>query len=306
MITYKQLVKGSGKTRKNLWYIKGENAALVADALDIAKEHVYSGVSSVCLGVFFGGEQAEELDDFVNRPYFEERKLAIIYDTTNFKDVANHIDLSDKSTFFVIVNYGDVDAPGTLHDLLTNNAKARSVNCALKSEEDLKELVQSRLDISDTALNQLIGKANGDAEWLLNKVSIFERLDVPEVTHKMVGLICTDEGTPQFEDSLVQFDKHGCFMYIRGMGTENIGVRRIIRDVHNLALLNTVSAEHGKQIRPISDRTGLTKQQIDKYIKYVSYYDATSVRRGLTLMTKHFDKLVRGDRLAYIALVSGW
>jgi hypothetical protein len=306
MITYKQLLSGSGKTRKTLWYIRGGDEAIVADAAEIAKDHVYSDVSSVCLGVFFSDSDKDDLVSFILRPYYEERKLVIVHGASKFSNLSKYIDLSDKSTFYLLIDHDNAEPDQELHDLLTNNSKSRAVDCTVRAEEDLKLLVTSRLNISEDAVRLLVGKSRGDSEWLLNKVAILERFDVAEISQKLVSLVCTDEGMPKFENSLIQFDKQPCFLYIKGMGTADIQVWKIIEAAQRVSLLNTVSAEHGKQIRPISDRTGLTKKQIDEHIKYVAYYDSSSSKRCLNLLMRLYDRLTRGDRLAYIALVSGW
>jgi hypothetical protein len=306
MIKYRQLLKGSGKTRKNLWYICGDEPALISDAIEVAKDHVYGGVSSSCVGIFNGSAGIDSVLDFINRPYYEERKIILVHDAYKLKSLESYIDLRDASTFYILVDHGTNMASEGFLDLLLNNSKVRAVDCSNPKLDDLKLLVVSRLNISDNALNSLLSRSNGDSEWLMNKVRILEQMAVEQITRKIVDLTCTDEGIAPFEDSLIQFDKRQCFLYIKSMGTENIDVNRIIDDAHNLSLLNVVAAEHSRQIRPITDKTGLTKKQVDQYINKVSYYDSATSKRCFNSLMRQYDKLRRGDRLAYISLVCGW
>lgn len=306
MIKYRQLLKGSGKTRKNLWYICGSSPAVVSDAVDVAKSHVSGGVSSSCVGVFNGLGDAPLIEDFICRPYYEERKVVIIHDASKIPDLHTHLDLRDPSTFYILVDYGVNLVSEDLHKMLVNNSKARAIDCSSPTEADLLLLVSSRLNISDSAARSLVAKSNGDSEWLLNKIRILEYIVIDEISQKIVDLSCTDEGIPPFGDSLIQFDKRQCFLYIKSMGTENIRLDRIIEDTHNLSLLNVVAAEYARQIRPITDKTGLTKKQVDQYIKKVPYYDSATAKHCFNSLMKLYDRLRAGDRLAYIALVCGW
>lgn len=305
MIKYRQLLKSKSKARKNLWYICGDNPALIEDALSIARDHVSTGVSSVCLGVFYGGyDSPQDIQDFIDRPYFEERKLVLIYDPGKISDLHKQIVLSDTSVFYILVSF-TYDVPDAFSELLKTN-KSRSVNCSLSDDEDLKLLAESRLNITESALNKLVQQSNGDAEWLLNKVRVLEFFDVPEVTTKLIEVVCQDTGVASFEKSIIEFDKRRCFQYINSMGVSEISVGRIVSDLHNLALLNSVSAEFSKQMRPITDKTGLSKKQVDYYAKDISFYDATTSKRCFSLVMKLYEHLRSNDRLAYITLVSGW
>jgi len=306
MIKYRQLLKGASKTRKNLWYICGNEPALVSDAIDIAKDHINGGVYSTCLGIFNGSDGVVDIESFVQRPYYEERKVIIVHDASEISDLHSYLDLRDTSMFYILVDYGKGLASNDLLRLLTNNSKARAIDCSSPSSDDLKLLVGSRLNISDSATRNLIARSNGDSEWLLNKIRVLEHIDVKEITQKIVDLSCTDNGIASFEDSLIQFDKQQCFLYIKGMGTENIRIGRIIDDAHNLSLLNVVAGEYSKQIRPITDKTGLTKKQVDQYINKVAYYDGATSKRCFSAIMKLYSKLRNGDRLAYLALVCGW
>lgn len=306
MIKYRQLIKGSGKTRKNLWYICGSEPALISDSLDIAKAHITGGVSSVCSGVFSGTTDSGDIVDFINRPYYEERKIIIIHDASKVPDIHSIIDLGDTSTFYVLVDYGYGLASNELLTLLTNNSSARSVDCSKPTTQDLQLLINSRLNMSDSAVRTLIAHSNGDSEWMLNKIRVLEYLQTDEITAKIVGLVCTDDGIAPFEESLLQFDKRQCFLYIKSMGTEKIRLNRIIEDVHNLSLLNVVSGTYSKQIRPITDKTGLTKNQVDGYMSNIPYYDGETSKRCLNSLMRLHDRLQRDDRLAYVALVCGW
>ena len=307
MIKYKQLLKSKSTTRKNLWYLCGTDAGAVTDSLDIAKSHVRDDVTSICLGVFFGGHTSiDEIKDFINRPYYEERKLLVIYDTAKVPNLHEIIDLSDKSTFYILVDYGATHPSDELSAKLVRNAKARSVRCSTTTEEELLLLINSRINISDSAARSLAAKSNGDSEWLLNKVGILEFIDVEEITAKLVDLVCTDEGIPSFEDSLIQFDKRRCFLYIKSMGVDNINMHRVIDDAHNLSLLQVAVGQYSRQLRPVTDKSGLTKNQVDKYIDKVAYYDPATSKRCFNLAMRLHDKLKFGNRLAYLALVSGW
>ena len=307
MIKYKQLLKTKSATRKNLWYLCGLDAGTLTDSLDIAKSHATSGVTSICLGVFFGAHTTiEDIQNFISRPYYEERKLLVIYDTSKIKGLSEVLDLSDKSTFYILVDYETFEAPESLSSKLTRNPKARSVRCNVSVEEDLLLLVNSRLNISDNAARALVARSNGDSEWVLNKVGILEFIDVEEITAKLVDLVCTDEGVPSFEDSLIQFDKRRCFLYIKSMGVERINIHRIIEDAHNLSLLQVAVGQYSRQLRPVTDKSGLTKSQVDKYIDKVAYYDPATSKRCFNLAMRFHKRLKFGDRLAYLALVSGW
>jgi len=306
MIKYRQLLKGSGKTRKNLWYICGDSPAAISDAIDIAKSHVSGGVSSSCMGVFSGLSDLPLIEDFINRPYYEERKVAIVHDASKIPNIHSYLDLRDPSTFYILVDHGVGLINDGLHKLLVNNSKARAIDCSAPTKEDLLLLVSSRLNITDSASRSLVAKSGGDSEWLLNKIRILEYVEVDEISQKIVELSCTDEGTPPFEESLIQFDKRQCFLYIKSMGTENIRLGRIIDDAHNLSLLNIVAAEYARQIRPITDKTGLTKKQVDQYINQVPYYDGATAKHCFNSLMRLYDRLRAGDKLAYLALVCGW
>lgn len=304
MITYKQLSKGLGKTRKNLWYLCGDDSALVSDVLEMAKSYVYAEVNEVCLGVFFK-EDIKELREFIVRPYFEERKLIVIYDASQIINLASIIDTTDPSTFYIIVDYGVTAPPDSLNELLTKNSKAKAVNCSVKASEELSLLINGRLNISEDAHNALLGRANGDSEWLLNKILILEQMPVDIVSKKLVELICTDTGLPKFENSLIQFDKQLCFLYIKDIGVDDISINKIIRDTHNLALLNTAVVD-SRQTRLASDKSGLSTKQVSKYAKYVPYYDGSTTKKNFSLLMRLYSKLIERNKAAYLALVNGW
>lgn len=306
MLSYLQLIKSQSKTRKNIWYLCGDNDALICDAIDLAKQHVYGGVSDICLGVFFGNQDLAELTEFVLRPYYEERKLVIIYSPSSIQGITSAIDTSDSSTFYLLVDYETNEPSNELHEFLTKNSKAKSIHCTIKNGEELKEMVKSRLNIDSGAVDFILSRANNDAEWLLNKISILERLDVSSISMKLAKLVCTDSGTATFEEALSKFDKQLCFLYINSMGVDDISPYKLISKTHDLSLLNTAYSDFGKQIRAISDKTGLNAKVIGKNIEYASYYDSASSKRCFMLLMKLHNNLVRNNRLAYIALVSGW
>lgn len=305
MIKYRQLVKNPGKTRKNVWYIHGNNSALVTDAYIMAKDHATSEVSSFCLGVFTKESNIQEIEEFILRPYYEERKVLIIYDPSEIKGLSEIISLSDPSLFYILVDYKRYES-SEISSVVVNNSKAKHIDCSNPTEEDLKLFVNSRINIEKSALSKLVALSHLDAEWLLNKVSIFEFFDVEEITSKMVDLICSDRGTPKFEQCLLEFDKIGCLQYIKDMGVSEISVNEVMEDLHAVSILNAVSVEFSKQLRPISDKTGFSKREIEKYAKYISYYDQTTSTRCFNALMKLNQDLKFKNKSAFIALVCGW
>ena len=305
MASYKYLINNPVKTRKNFWYIYGEDSALVTDAYNLAKLHSISGVSSTCLGVFNGEQDnISSVDEFIQRPYYEERKLVVVYNPIKFSGIKSIITLSDPSTFFVLVDYDGCS--DDLIELTKNNTKAKLVECSKAKNDDLKSLITSRLNIEKSAVEKLLALGNNDSEWILNKISILEFFDVDEITLKMVDLICTDQGLRQFESSLIEFDKRACFRYIKDKGVEEISTYKIKKDLHNLSLLNSVSVEHGKQTRAIADKTGLTKKEIELYSSNISNYDLTTSKKCFNLLMSLNTELRNKNRFAFVALVCGW
>lgn len=306
MIKYSQLLKSKSKARKNLWYICGDDSALVYDAYAIAKDHAVADTTTTCLGIFNGDvDNSSGLEEFITRPYFEERKLIIVHSPSKIDRIETIISLNDPSTFYILIDYSN-QPDSSLVELTNNNQKARAVTCLRSKKNDLELLVSSRLNIESSAASKLVNLSNLDSEWLLNKVSILEFFDVDEITLKMVDLVCNDQGVPDFESSLLEFDKNGCFRYIKDMGVSNISVRSISNSLHKLSILNSAASEFGKQLRPITDKTGLTRKEIDKYTHLMSYYDSPTSKRCFNMLMKLNDDLVNKNSLAYVALVCGW
>lgn len=310
MLTYGQLIKTNGKTRKRFWYICGDDSALIQDSIEIAKDHVYSGVDSVCLEIFFGGNGTEErIRTFLQLPYFDERKLAIVYESEkidNWDRIVSDLEASDASTFIIMVSGGPPSDSSSINRLITKNKYGRAVKCSKMSQDAVRKWVVSRIDISDTALNNLLSRYNNDNEWLLNKIRILEYLDAPEITSGIIDRICGDTGIDKFEESLIRFDKQQCFLYIKDIGTDNVNLARIIKDTQNLTLLRTAMGHNSKQIRPLEDKTGLTRKQIEGYMGEISYYDLTAATRCFKAITTLYTALQRNDRAAYLALVCRW
>jgi len=310
MLTYGQLLKSKGVVRKQLWLICGNESGLIQDAIELAKDHVYSGVSTVCLGVFFGASKTQEdLLDFLSMPHFEERKLAIIHESEHLEidDILlQSIENIDNSTFIVFIHNGIPSEDDTIVKLLTNNKIGRAVRCNAMKADDVKMWVNSRLNISGTALNSLLSKFFDDYEWLLNKIKILERLNIAEISPSVVEMVCFDTGIQDFGKSLIEFDKEQCFLYIKDREINDINLNEIIKDVHNLSLLQTVIGQYSQQLRPLSDKTGLTRQQLDKYMDKVSYYDLPESQRCLGAITTLYKGLAANDRTAYLSLVCRW
>lgn len=310
MQSYAQVLKSKGQVRKQLWLICGDEPALIQDAIEFAKDHVYSGVSAVCLGVFFGGSSTnEEIIDFLSMPHFEERKLAIIHESENMdfnEDIEKALKQIDSSTFVLFVHNGVPWSDDAKVAFMTNNKIARSMKCNAMKPDDVKIWVKSRLNMSDTALNSLLAKFYNDYEWLLNKLRVLEQLNLEEISSKMVEKVCFDIGIQRFEDSLIEFDKEQCFRYIRDREVSAVDLNKIIKDAHNLATIHSVTGEYGQQLRPLADMTGLTRQQLDRYMDKVSYYDLPETQRCFGALTKLHKKLVEGDRTAFISLVCRW
>lgn len=310
MLSYPQLLKSKTAVRKQLWLICGEESAIIQDAIELAKDHVHSGVSSVCLGVFFGASGShDELIDFLSMPHFEERKLAIVHGAEKLnlnESMLEALKDIDSSTFVVFVYNGIPDEDNSIVKLLTNNKIGRAVKCNAMKPDDVKMWVRTRLQISDTALNNLLSKFYNDYEWLLNKVRVLEQLNLAEITPKVVEKVCFDIGIQRFEDSLIEFDKGQCFLYIRDMEVNAVNLHKIINDAHNLSLLQSVIGQYSQQLRPLADKTGLTRQQLDKYMDKVSFYDLPEAQRCFGALTALYKKLIQGDRTAYLALVCRW
>jgi len=310
MMSYGQLIKIKGTTRKRFWYICGSDSALIQDAIEIAKAHVYSGVTSVFLEVFFGSDETEkDLLEFFETPCFDERKLAIVYECEKIPDweqIIEELESTSSSTFAMFVTSKAPEANHSCNKLFTNNRFGRAVKCTSLKSDAVKQWVHSRISISDTALNNLLSKYNNDNEWLLNKVRILEYLDVPEITSKIIDRITTDMGIDNFEDSIIKFDKQQCFLYIKDRGTSRIDLSRIISETHNLALLQTIVGQYSKQKRPLEDITGLTRTQIDSYMDKLSYYDLTTSSRCFKAITQLYPKLMQNDESAFLALVCRW
>jgi hypothetical protein len=310
MFTYAQLLKSKGAVRKQLWLICGKEAALIQDAIELAKDHVYSGVSTVCLGIFFGQSKSQdELLDFLSMPHFEERKLAIIHESEHLEindRLLQSIDNIDSSTFIVFIHNGIPNEDDLKVKLLTNNKVGRAVRCNALKPDDVKMWVNSRLNISSTALNSLLSKFYGDYEWLLNKIRILERLNMEEISPLVVERVCFDIGIQDFGKSLIEFDKEQCFLYIRDRELNDINLSEIINDVHNLSLLQSVIGQYSQQLRPLSDKTGLTRQQLDKYMDKVSYYDLPASQKCLGAITTLYKGLAANDRASYLSLVCRW
>ena len=308
MLTYKQLLKSATVVRKQLWLICGDEPALIQDAIELAKDHVYSGVSTVCLGVFFATDKSQaDLLDFLDMPHFEERKLAIIHDAEyldqrvleNLKDI-------EASTFVVLVHNGVPASDDPKVELLTNNKIGRAVKCNAMKEEDVKIWVRSRLNISDTALNALLSKFHGDCEWLLNKIRVLEQLDVPEISPFVVEKVCFDDGIQRFGKSLIEFDKEQCFLYIKDRELDAVNLKDIANDTYNLSVLQTVVGTHSQQLRPLADKTGLTQKELEYYMDKISYYDLPESQRCFNALTSLHRGLVANDRAAFLALVCRW
>ncbi len=310
MQSYAQVLKSKGQVRKQLWLICGNEPALIQDAIEFAKDHVHSGVSAVCLGVFFGGSSNnKEIIDFLGMPHFEERKLAIIHESESMSfddDFVRALKNIDTSTFVVFIHNGTPLSDDPKVEFLTNNKLGRAMKCAPMKPDDVKMWVRSRVSLSDTALNSLLSGFHNDYEWLLNKIRVLEQLNMPEISPKVVEKVCFDKGIQHFEDSLIQFDKEQCFRYIRDREVNAINLARITTDAHNLAIIQSVSGEYSQQLRPLSDKTGLTRQELERYMDKVSYYDLPETQRCFGALTALHKKLVAGDRMAYLALVCRW
>lgn len=310
MQTYSQLIRSGSNVRKQLWYICGPETALVYDALELAKDHVYSGVSSVCTGTFFASSMTfSELENFVDMPFFEERKLVIVHEADKidcWPRISELMKELDASIFIVFVGEEIPDSDSEILKNFTNNKIARSIRCIPLSEEAQKDWIQDRLNITTTAYAGLISRSNGNYEWLVNKIRILEAMEVQTVTPEVIEAVCHDTGLKTFEDSLIEFDKKQCLRYIKERGASSINIRRVVDDVFNLAILQIAMGEHAQQLRPLADTTGLTRQQLTEYMPNAASYDPTTVRRIFRSLTMLNTNLSRGDRVAYLSLIGGW
>jgi len=308
MLTYTQLLKGKGSVRKQLWLICGDEPALIQDAIELAKDHVYSGVSTVCLGVFFGTDKSQTaLLDFLDMPHFEERKLAIVHDSEHLDEaLLENLKSIEGSTFVVLVHNGVPDSDDPKVKLLTNNKIGRSVKCNAMTPENVKMWVRSRLNISDTALNTLTSKFHGDYEWLLNKIRVLEQLNLSEISPFAVEKVCFDIGIQRFEKSLIEFDKEQCFLYIKDRELNAVNLKEISNDTYNLSVLQTVVGQHSQQLRPLADKTGLTRKELEYYMDKISYYDLPESQRCFNALTSLHRGLVANDRSAFLSLVCRW
>ena len=178
MITYGQLLNLKGTTRKRFWYIYGTDPALIQDSIELAKDHVHSSITSVYTEIFFGSPSVhQDIALFLETPYFDERKLAIVYESEKIKNwrfVTEALEKSDASTFIVFISGDAPDPEDESKYLFTNNKLGRVVKCGKLDDKTVKKWIRSRLSISDTAINNLLSKYNNDNEWLLNKIRILE------------------------------------------------------------------------------------------------------------------------------------
>lgn len=310
MLAYSQLLKTKGAVRKQFWYICGPERALVQDALELAKDYAHSGVPEVCLGTFFAPEaDLNKVIEFLEAPYFEERKLVIIHSAdkiTYWPELINAVQNLDPSTFMIFVGGPVPAADDPCMPLFVNNRLGRAVKCSAMKPEAVKTWVESRLCIPTPALNILLANFYGDYEWLLNKIRLLEYLNVDEITTDLIDFICRDTGVQDFEESLIEFDKRQCFLYIKHKGTEDINLNKITEDALNLSLLQTVVGQYSKQLRPVVDKTGFSMKKIEGYMDKISNYDLTSSTRAFKTITKLYPQLSRGDRSAFLSLVCGW
>lgn len=310
MQTYTQLIKSSSTVRKQLWYLCGPEPALVQDALELAKDHVYSGVDSVSTEVLFGSScTLTQFEEALFQPFFEDRRMIIVYDCDDipfWSGLARLCQSLDPSVFVIFVGDQIPDDDDSRLSLFVNNKIGRSIRCVALSDEALKVLIQDRINVTTQALHSLVDMCSGDYEWLLNTLRILEGVGADSINPEIVRAVCLDSGIPPFEDSLVRFDKKQCLRYIRDRGTTGINVSKVERDVINLTILHMAIGDYNRKLRPLADKTGLTRKQLDEYMDAAPSYNSDTATRGLGNLMVLRDRLVRGDRSAYLSLVSGW
>lgn len=308
MINFTRLLSVQHSSRKNFWLIEGESDALVSDCVDIFLNHAKSGLDDVEVLSFNDTEvDTDSLVSLITTPRYGGRLVVTIYTSDNENlDLRVLESVSDPSVFVAVVKYGLYSEEADLRSQIKELKKSRHVVCSKISDNKLGEWVATRLDLDPLAMANLLSKANGDLEWLLNQMRVLEALGLPAITSQIIDVVCSGTGQKPFEEALIQFDKQQCFRYIKGNGCEDIDIHQVIEDIRALSLIQTVAGWHNLKMRPLSDKTGLHIRELNKYMDKVPYFDLQSTSRSIESITRSYVGLARGDKRSYLSLICRW
>lgn len=307
---YSKILKQDDQGRRQLWYIFGKEQALVQDALELAKDHVRSGSTSIARSIYLGEDVVvSELCLRLSQDTSEERSMVVLLNADAFKEwdiLIPVLQRLEKSHFFIAVsNKGTVNSEEPYIRLFMGSSKVRLVECNKFSNEDLMEWMTTRLYIRQEACLYLIKRSRGDYEWLLNTIRKLQYME-GVVTLSLVEKLFKDTGIPNLADSLLKYRKRDAIIAVRNNGFDQTDTHKLYRAVRKAALLREALNTVGYLTRNLIERTKLTQNEIALYRPLTKKYDPKTVTRLFILMLKLYPKLEAQDKWSWETFIFKW
>lgn len=313
MATYAQILKSTAQGRRQRWFIAGTVPALVQDAYELALAHVYSVNVPVTKTVLLGAEASlREIEYELTRDHEGERLVVVLHEAEKFQEWDELVEIlqeQDVTRFFIAVSHAEPpETKDTWAKAFVGSQKARFVVCNEMTPTDKSTWVQSRLNITQEAEDYLIQRSWGDYEWLLNQIRKLEFIEVDTVGLKLVQIICSSHGTPNFVDQLGRGEsgKIPALVSLHRGGVSSNTLNDLTRHLTNLIHLHDESRSVGPSPRLLTERTGLSPKQVSVYKSSAVYYDLQAAARCFTTLSRLYEGLRRCNRTAYLALVTRW
>lgn len=307
---YGQILKQGSQGRRQLWYIAGREEALVQDAFELAKDHVYSGATSIAKTIYMGGEVSpEQLISRLTQRILEERSVVILLNAEAFKGwdiIEPTLRSLQKSHFFIAVsNESDINKEETHIRIFMNSTKVRLVECHKFSDDEALAWISGRLKIRPEACSYLLYQSRGDYEWLLNNIRKLQMMD-GVITLSLVEKLFRDTGTPNLSDSLLKYRKRDAILSVRNDGIDSADLTILYDSVRKAALLREAINTSGYFTRHLVERTKLSATEVPILRPLAKKYDPVTVARLFSIILKMYPQLRAKDKWSWESLIFRW
>lgn len=307
---YAQIFKQHDQGRRQLWYIAGPEKALVQDALELAKDHARSGVSTTAVSVFVSSQTTgAEVRAKLLEQVPEDRSVTVLLDAEDFDGWASIIEILPKlprKNFFIVVSNEDkVDKGKQYVRAFMGSPKTRLVECGRLSDEEKLAWINSRLMIENDAAKFLIKHSNGDMEWLLNAVRMLQTWNAT-VTIDVAERLFKRPGTPNLAEALLKSRKRDAILSLSKGGIQVDSLPQLYATVRKLSLIYEAIGTTGKFTWHLTERTKLPNSEVLKLRPSAKRYDFISVYRCLSTMHRLYPHLRAGERWAWYILIFRW
>lgn len=308
MASYIQVLKSKAQGRRQLWYVCGDEPALVQDAYELAQVHVTSANVDVERKVFYGGEvDVRELEIELMRDLDGDRQMVVLLEAEKFRDWAALAPvLKDAGTQRFFIAVADEEPSETVQGMFTNSAKTRYVVCNPMTPEDQRTWISTKLVITRDAADLLVTMARDDHDWILNQIRKLSLLDAGEVKPKLVKQICHTSGVPDFTMALLNRDRAGVLAAVDFAIPTPADLSKLSSYLAKYLSLAESVRNVGMSNRLLIERTGLSQKEISVFRPHALYYDSQVSTKCYGALVRLQEGLARSSRQAYHALITRW